>query len=104
MAEDAAKRFAATSRGVVVGDTAAGRALTRSTDGVPWEQARHGWLRLSEDFAWSAKGEVNVFQNSRGLSLDSIWRNEYQILKQNPNVTGVNFHVVMTDGSIVTVP
>ena len=104
LAEDAARAFAITKRGVVIGDTVKGRALASATEGVPWSQARLQWLELSEDFARSASGEVNVFQNSRGLSVDSIWRNEYQILLQNPNVTKINFSVVMPDGSIVRLP
>ncbi|NUP88115.1 MAG: hypothetical protein HUU30_20545 [Burkholderiaceae bacterium] len=104
VAEDAARAFAKANGGVVIGDTAAGRALAASTKDVPWSQARSQWLSLSEDFARRASGEVQVFQNARGLSVDSIWRNEFQILKQNPNVTRINFNVVMPDGSIVRVP
>ncbi len=103
-AEDAARAFAGAHNGVVIGDTAAGRALAQATQGVPWSQARPQWLSLSEDFARNASGEVNVFQNSRGLSVDSIWRNEYKILRQNPNVTTINYHVVMPDGSVVRLP
>lgn len=100
-AEDAARTFATGNRGVIIGDTAAGRALAQATEGVPWSQARPQWLDLSKDFARGASGEVNVFQNARGLSLDSIWREEFKILTSNPNVTKINFHVVMPDGSIV---
>jgi RHS repeat-associated protein len=103
-AENAARRFARANNGIVIADTAAGRALARSTANVPWSQARPQWLSLSEDFARSASGEVNVFQNARGVAVDSVWRNEYQILMQNPNVTGINFSVVMPDGSVVPVP
>jgi RHS repeat-associated protein len=103
-AENAARTFARANNGIVIGDTAAGRALAQSTANVPWSQARPQWLSLSEDFARSASGEVNVFQNARGVAVDSMWRNEYQILMQNPNVTGINFSVVMPDGSVVPVP
>ena len=103
-AEDAARSFANANNGIIIGDTAAGRALAQATEGVPWSQARPQWLSMSEDFARSASGEVNVFQNSRGLSLDSIWRSEYKVLQQNPNVTGINYHVVMPDGSVIKLP
>jgi hypothetical protein len=103
-AEDAARTFAKASGGTVIADTAAGRALVQSIANIPWSQARTQWVSLSEDFARSASGEVYVFQNARGVPLDSIWRNEYQILTRNPNVTGINFSVVMPDGSVVPVP
>ena len=101
-AEDAARTFANANNGIVIGDTAAGRALAQSTAGVPWSQARPQWLNLSENFARSASGEVNVFQNARGVAVDSIWRNEYQILRQN-NVQ-INFNVVMPNGVVTPVP
>jgi RHS repeat-associated protein len=101
-AEDAARTFANANNGIIVGDTVAGRALAQSTAGMPWSQARPQWLSLSEDFAQSASGQVNVFQNARGVALDSIWRNEYQILRQN-NVQ-IIFNVVMPNGSTVPVP
>jgi RHS repeat-associated protein len=103
-AEDVARTFAKASGGTVIADTAAGRALAQSTANIPWSQARIQWVSLSEEFARSASGEVYVFQNARGVPLDSIWRNEYQILSRNPNVTGINFSVVMPDGSVVPVP
>ena len=103
-AEDAARTFASANNGVIIGDTAAGQALAQSTAGVSWSQAMPQWLSMSENFAKTASGEVNVFQNARGLSVDSIWRNEYQILKQNPNVTKIIFNVVMPNGSVIRLP
>jgi len=103
-AENAARSFANANNGIIIGDTAAGQSVAQAMKGVPWSQARPQWLSLSEDFARSASGEVNVFQNSQGLSLDSIWRSEYKILQQNPNVTGINYHVVMPDGAVIKVP
>ncbi|MES2997497.1 MAG: RHS repeat-associated core domain-containing protein, partial [Verrucomicrobiota bacterium] len=100
VAEDAARNFANAKNGIIIGDTAAGRTLAQATQGLPWSQARPQWLSLSEDFARCASGEVNVFQNARGLSLDSIWRSEYKILRQNSDVTGINYHIVMPDGSV----
>ena len=100
-AEDAARTFAKASGGTVIADTAAGRALAQSTANI---QARTQWVSLSEDFARNASGEVYVFQNARGVPLHSIWRNEYQVLTRNPNVTGINFSVVMPDGSVVPYP
>ena len=103
-AENAARSFAGANNGIVVADTAAGQAVSQATRGVPWSQARPQWLTASEDFARTASGEVNVFQNARGVSLDSIWRSEYRVLQQNPNVSGINYHMVMPDGAVVPVP
>ncbi len=103
-AESAAREFAGRSQGIVIGDTAAGRELDRATDHLAWPEARPQWLQLSEDFARTAAGEVNVFHNSEGLFLDSIWRNEYRILTQNPEVTRINFYVVLPNGSVILAP
>jgi len=103
-AENAARNFARNNGGIIIGDTSAGRALAQSTDGLPWSQVRPQWLSLSEDFARGASGEINVFQNARGLSLDSIWRDEFRILQQNSNVTRINYNIVMPDTSVVPLP
>jgi hypothetical protein len=89
---------------VVIGDTFAGSALSRSSQTAAWNDVRPLWVGLSQEFARGAQGAVDVFQNSRGLSLDSIWRTEYQDLLRNPSVTSINYHVVMPDGSVVPVP
>src|SRR4029077_3251258 len=73
VAEDAARTFAKATGGTVIADTAAARALVRSTANIPWSRARTQWVSLSEDFARSESGEVSVFQNARGVPLDSIW-------------------------------
>ena len=87
-----------------MGDSAGGRALAQATEGMPWSQARSHWLDLSKDFARGASGEVDVFQSGRFLSLDSIWRDEFKILTGNPNVTNINYHIIMPNGSILKVP
>ncbi|MCK6472892.1 MAG: hypothetical protein L6R28_14205 [Planctomycetes bacterium] len=104
LAEDAARSFADANNGVVIGDTVSGRSLASATEGIPWSQAKPQWTSLSEEFARTASGEVNVFQNAQGLKLDSIWRNEYMVLKENPNVTKINMNIVLPDGSVMQVP
>jgi hypothetical protein len=101
-AENAAKIFASNNRGIIIADTAAGRALAEA--GGAWSQTRPKWIELSREFARGASGEVNVFHSARGLSLDCMWREEFKILNSNPNVMNINFHVVMPDGSIVRLP
>jgi RHS repeat-associated protein len=103
-AEDAAREFARANGGVVIGDTFAGRALARSAQNVAWSDVRPLWVDLSREFARGAQGSIDVFQNARGLSLDSIWRSEHVELLRNPAVTSINYHVVMPDGSVVPVP
>jgi RHS repeat-associated protein len=103
-AEDAAQSFAKHNGGVVIGETFPGRSLANSTRGAAWNDVRPLWVELSREFARGARGSVDVFQNARGLSLDSIWRTEFQELMHNPSVTSINFHVVMPDGSVVPVP
>jgi hypothetical protein len=102
-AEDAAQSFAKQNGGVVIGETFPGRSLANSTRGAAWNDVRPIWVDLSREFARGAHGPVDVFQNARGLSLDSIWRTEFQELLRNPSVTSINFHVVMPDGSVVPV-
>ena len=59
----------------------------------------------SKAFAQGAAGEVNVFQSASGVRLQSIWATtEYPALVENPNVTGIRFHVVMPDGSVAILP
>jgi RHS repeat-associated protein len=103
-AEEAAQNFAKQNGGVVIGDTFPGLSLTRSTRAAAWDDVRPMWVDLSRDFARGARGPVDVFQNARGLSMDSIWRTEFQELLRNPSVTSINYHVVMPDGSVVLVP
>jgi len=102
-AEDAARDFARANGGIVIGDTFAGRALSRSSGEVAWMELRPVWANLSREFARGAEGSVHVFQNSRGISLDSIWRLEFDELARNPSVTSINYHMVMPDGSVVPV-
>jgi hypothetical protein len=71
---------------------------------MPWSEARSQWMSLSKDFALNASGEVNVFHNAAGVPLNTMWRNEYDILLKNPNVTGIKYWVVMPDGSVVPAP
>ena len=73
--------------------TRAGKNLTTLTKGMPWSEAGPMWKRLSTVYAKGAKGTIHVFQNSRGVGINSVWGTvEYPILKQN----GVNiiYHIV----------
>ena len=72
---------------------------------MPWEQARPLWVAESRGLAASASGEVHVFQNAAGVRTNSIWTTvEYPTLKNNPNVTGTVYHVVMPNGTTIIMP
>jgi hypothetical protein len=68
-----------------------GRTINSISPCLPHSISSPIWDRLSMNFARSAKGEINVFQNASGVSLKSTWRRiEYPIL-QNQNLI---FHIV----------
>jgi hypothetical protein len=104
IAEGAAQNFANANNGIILGDTSAGQTLAETTQGIPWAQAKPQWVQLSQNFASTASGDVHVFQSARGLYLESIWRDEYQVLINNPNVNRIIYHVVMPDGSVIDLP
>ena len=85
--------------------TETGQNLTKITQGMIWvTESRPLWANASTDFASGVSGEINVFHSSNGVKLDSIWREfEYPTLQNNPNVTGINYHVVMPDGTTVKI-
>ena len=86
-------RYTVTSNGVTTLEmTRAGKNLTTLPKGMLWSEAGPMWKRLSTVYAKGAKGTIHVFQNSRGVGINSVWRTvEYPILKQN----GVNiiYHI-----------
>jgi hypothetical protein len=95
IAEEAAGRFALETGGKTIGMTARGVELNSLTRGMDYlTQAKPLWSQASKEFASGASGTVHVFQNARGVGLESIWREvEYPILKNNPNVQ-IIYHVV----------
>ena len=43
-----------------------------------------------------------MFQSgTKGVRKDAIWKDEYKMLKDNPKVTKIVYHVIMDDGSEV---
>jgi RHS repeat-associated protein len=93
-AEAAATEWAAANGGKTLGMTNAGNATAKATEGMDWLSARPIWLRASVDFANRASGDVHVFQSSRGVFLNSIWRDEYKVLMTNPNLRQIIYHIV----------
>jgi RHS repeat-associated protein len=97
-AMDAAKAFAEANGGTTLEMTSMGQQLTQATRGMDWlTKAKPLWQNASADFARGAQGEVNVFQNGAGVSLESIWRGtEFPILQQQGNP--IVYHIVLPNG------
>jgi len=85
VAREAAVEFAETNGGTV---------LEVETTGMSQAEIQAAVRSSSTQFAQTASGEVHVFQ---GMSVDtsSTWATvEYPTLMENPNVTGIVFHIV----------
>lgn len=97
-AMNAAKAFAEANGGTTLEMTSTGQQLTQATRGMDWlTKAKPLWQNASADFARGAQGEVNVFQNAAGVSLESIWRStEFPILQQQGNP--IIYHIVTPSG------
>lgn len=73
--------------------TRAGGDLTNLTKGMSWAEREPMWHRLSSQFAKGAKGDVHVFQNAGGISVNSTWGTiEYPILKGNK--ANIIYHII----------
>jgi hypothetical protein len=104
-AEDAAEAWARLNRGSTLGMTEPAMNLANETRELDWYlEARPRWQAASRGFALGASGDVHVFQSARGISLESIWRDEFYALLRNPSVNRIVYHVVMPDGEVIIVP
>ena len=96
-ARDAAAAWAKANGATTLEMTQTGQELDQTTKGLDWlTQGRPAWADASRNFAQGAAGDVHVFQSgSRGVSLQSIWRDtEYPTLMQNNNVNNIIYHVI----------
>jgi len=96
VAQQAAEAWAKANNATTLEMTEVGQRLQETTKGLDWlTQARPQWVTASQEFAAGAIGEVHVFQNAAGVSLQSIWATvEYPALMSNQNVTRIIYHVV----------
>ena len=95
LAKNAAQNFAKSINGVTLEMTAPGAAVEQATKNIPWSEARPLWAQASRDFAEGATGEVHVFQNARGVSTTSIWREvEFPFLQSSSKVDNIFYHIV----------
>lgn len=65
-AMNAAMEYAQANGMTTLEMTRAGQNLAKLTKGIPWEQAKPMWERLSAAYAKGAKGPVHVFQRVFG--------------------------------------
>jgi RHS repeat-associated protein len=103
-ARDAAATWAKANGATTLEMTQAGQQLAQTTKGLDWlTQARPMWVDTSRSFAEGAVGDVHVFQSgTRGVSLESIWREvEYPTIMQNNNVNNIFYHVITPEGVTV---
>jgi RHS repeat-associated protein len=83
-----AAAWAAKNGGVTLEQYAAARGL-RLPRWDPINPASvAAWRQASLDFAATASGDVRVLQGGM-LRLDAIWREEFAVLRANPNVTSI---------------
>ena len=105
-ARDAAAAWASSNGATTLEMTISGARIARIAPRLDWQgRARSLWIQASEKFASGAAGEVHVFQDSTGVSLQSIWSTvEYPALRSNPSVARIIYHVIMPDGEVIVVP
>ncbi len=95
-AKKAASDWAKKNNAQILEMTPQGKQLEQSAKELDWlTEARPKWIEASKDFAELAVGDVHVFQNAKGVSLQSVWRQaEYPALKNNRNVSNIIYHIV----------
>ena len=91
IAKNAAAEFAAANGMKTLEMTTSGSIMNTISPYLPRSMSSPIWDTLSKNFAKGATGEINVFQNAAGVSIESTWKRiEYQIL-QDSNII---YHVV----------
>ena len=84
IAKTAAMDFAKTYGMKTLEMTTSGYIMNNLSPYLPRFISSPIWDKLSANFARGALGNINVFQNAAGVSLESTWRRiEYPILKDN---------------------
>jgi hypothetical protein len=82
VAKNAAADFAKANGMKTLEMTTRGRIMNFASPYLPRSISSPIWNVLSSNFAKGASGNINVFQNAAGVSLNSTWRLvEYPILK-----------------------
>jgi hypothetical protein len=105
-AREAAERWAKENNAATLGMTDAGRGLEQTTKGMNYlTEGRAQWIAGSREFADGASGQVHVFHSATGVDVQSIWTiAEYPALVRNRKVSEIISHIVMPDGTFITLP
>ena len=91
IAKNTAMDFAMSNGMKTLEMTTGGRMMNAVSPYLPRSVSSPIWDGLSKNFARSASGNINVFQNAAGVSLKSTWRRiEYPILQNN----NIFYHIV----------
>jgi len=91
VAKNAAADFASSHGMKTLEMTTGGRIMNSISPFLPRWVSSPVWNKLSSNFAKGAIGDINVFQNAAGVSLNSTWRLvEYPILKSQ----NIIYHIV----------
>ena len=90
----AAEAYAKTTGGQTLEMTTVGKILDAITTDKTYPYLKPLWNKASQNFAQGANGAVDVFQSSsRGVRLDSVWRNyEYPQLINQGNT--ISYHII----------
>jgi|GEM_PF-4293441 len=84
VAKTQAANFAKSKGMITLEMTTSGRVMNTINPLLPKVVSRPIWDKLSSNFATGAVGEINVFHNVAGVSMNSTWKRiEYKILENN---------------------
>ena len=91
-AREGAEAFARGTGGQTLEMTRTGRFLDAITTKKTYPYLKPAWNKASRNFARGADGAVDVFQSSRGVRLESVWKTvEYPELIKAANP--INYHI-----------
>lgn len=91
VAKNAAMDFAKSNGMQTLEMTTGGRIMNSVSPFLPRSVSGPIWDSLSGNFAKGASGNINVFQNAAGVSVESTWKRiEYPKLKDN----NILYHIV----------
>lgn len=85
-AREGAEAFARSTGGQTLEMTKTGKFLNAITTQKTYPYLKPAWNRASQNFAKGADSTVDVFQSTKGVRLESVWKTvEYPVLmKSNP--------------------
>ena len=91
-AREGAEAFARQTGGQTLEMTKTGKFLDTITTKRTYPYLKPAWNKASHNFARGADGAIDVFQSSKGVRLESVWKTvEYPELIKAGNA--INFHV-----------